>query len=698
MHPCLHSFVYGDEQPLTPTATPSSATAPSFGLFETPKTEPSIFDPPGLWSPATPHTSTPQHGTSQYLAASTPSQRPRSSSSQGKTHSGSGTIDAEIASHVHHLSPNPSLSLPPVEPSRQLTSSPIPSPTNGDGRARTNKSVYNTAEAEKERHHSQGGKSAGSMQTPPPTATSAAKRKAKQEQVANLVRASAAGSKIMASDFAQTRNGKDNDDPSRTSQKHFHQLQFSPDVFDYHPLSGPATAPAYPQHRLFWDPNTSTTSMDMDLGPSNSTYVLNPHQQGSSLDWAHSAVQTEKGHAGSSSTTMFHFGDNVGGSLQHSHTSSFNDTTFSVPQQPISQSFSGTSSQSQESLAVTLPFSGAVDPNVLTSFGGAPSHTIMAPPPSRVGNKSAFIVNGRRIPYQHQQQESRRERELEQARKSRIQKAENLQRSLNTGILEKAETLSTRPSIKRRATDTTLESSGNRYKKHAQSLPKPYKDGNNDENVAHSRRSRSAIMDHSNNRLGVGAGKVRKRTRTAVTLTIDSSGRAQTEIQSIPENTESGSDVDVIKGLDDDSDDESDSSVDSDGGHITSRNTSFSFPQQQPRRRRLGRANEGTLLQLEQSTTASSDLHCTPEATLNGYNLDMRLPFTKGQPRRVFQHQSAYGEEPDSHSKKNLPHEPESEAETVVDLDHEKGNAQHALRKLMKDRVRGEGKIPASPL
>ena len=33
-------------------------------------------------------------------------------------------IETEIATHVHHLSPNPSLSLPPVEPSRQLSSSP----------------------------------------------------------------------------------------------------------------------------------------------------------------------------------------------------------------------------------------------------------------------------------------------------------------------------------------------------------------------------------------------------------------------------------------------------------------------------------------------------------------------------------------------------------------------------------------------
>ncbi|KAI9721208.1 MAG: hypothetical protein M1812_002369 [Candelaria pacifica] len=688
----VQGFVYPDEQPLTPTATPSSATAPSFGLFDTPKTEPSIFDPPSLWGSATPHDSTSQHGTPQYLAVSTPNQRPSSSSSQVRSQSGSGTIDAELASHVHHLSPNPSLSLPPVEPSRQLTSSPIPSPTDGNGGERTVRSAHTNTETERARHHHQSDKSAGSMQTPPPTATSAAKRKAKQEQVANLVRASAAGSTTMASNFTQMRNGKVSRMSFGDGQKPFQNLQFSPDVFDSHPLPGPATAPAYPQHRLFWDPNANMTSMNMDLGPSTSTVGAHPHQQGSSLDWAHSSVQMERGHTGISSTTMFRFGADDQVDLRHSQTSSFNENAFSIPQQPASRSFSIASAKPQKSSAVTMPLSGVVDPNVLTSFAGAPSHTNMAPPASKATKKSISIIDASRIPYQHQQQESRREKELERARKSRKEQVDNLQRSFDTDIHESAQPSRKRPSIKRRATENEIERVGNRPKKHIQSLPKHHNDAINDENVAPFRSSHSSSKYRPSSRLGTSSGSVGQRTRTAVTLTIDSSGRAQTEIQPIAENSESDSDADVVMELDDISDDESDSSLDSDAGNIPSRNASFTFPQEQSRRRKVGLMDGEMLPQLELSTPAFPKSYTSPEATTNKYNPRSGLLSTRRQSQRRHQHQLAYGEGPHSHSNGNLPLEPESEAETVVDLDLEKGNAQDALRKLMKDRVRGQGR------
>ncbi|KAI9701146.1 MAG: hypothetical protein M1836_001815 [Candelina mexicana] len=685
----VQGFVYADEQPLTPTATPSSATAPSFGLFETPKTEPSIFDPPGMWSSTTPHNSTPQHRTPQYLVVSTPSQRPTSSSSQVKTRSGSGAIDAELASHVHHLSPNPSLSLPPVDSSRQLTSSPIPSPTNGNGGDSTIKSVYSDAKYERQRQHKQSNKPAMSMQTPPPTATSAAKRKAKQEQVVNLVKASAAGSKTMASSFKQVRSGKVNRMSFGDGQKPFHNLQFSPDVFDSHPLSGPATAPAYPQHRLFWDPNANMTTMDLGLDSNTSTIGTHPHQQGSGLDWANSPVQIQKDQAGLSSTTMFHFEANARGGLEHKQTSNFDETTFSIPPQPA-RSFSNAASRPHEIAAVAIPLSGAVDPNVLTSFAGDPSHTNMAPPASKVPKKSISVREGSRIPYQHQQQESRREKELERARKSRKQKVDSLQRSLNTGSLESAELLNKGPSVKRRARNTTFESSGNRFRKHTQSLPEHYNDAINDENVAPAVRRRTAMNHRSDSTLGMRSRNAGKRKRTAVTLTIDSSGRAQTEIQSIAENSESGSDADVARGLDSISDDESDSSLDSDVGHIPSRNTSFTFPQKGLTRQRKERLINGNLSQLELSSVASSNSCCTSEAITSGYKLDRRSPSTKRQPQTVRQHHLPYDEGPQSQGNQSLPLESESEAETVVDQDHQKGNAQHALRKLMKDRIRGQ--------
>ena len=96
-------------------------------------------------------------------------------------------------------------------------------------------------------------RSARSMQTPPPTSVSASKqqgqqRKTGQETPRNGSRRLSAPSAAQPSftestPKAQTRTSQVEESPANL---------FSPDVFGYN-FAAPATAPAYPQQKLFWD-------------------------------------------------------------------------------------------------------------------------------------------------------------------------------------------------------------------------------------------------------------------------------------------------------------------------------------------------------------------------------------------------------------------------------------------------------------
>ena len=108
--------------------------------------------------------------------------------------------------------------------------------------------------------------SAGSIQTPPPTSTSASRRKAQQAQTARLGKdqASHNGRRMSSPATAQHDPHLPHNTLTEDSPLQFPNLQFSPDGFSF-PVSGPATAPVYPQHKLFWDPEQSSGIMNVDM-------------------------------------------------------------------------------------------------------------------------------------------------------------------------------------------------------------------------------------------------------------------------------------------------------------------------------------------------------------------------------------------------------------------------------------------------
>lgn len=181
--------------------------------------------------------------------------------------SNAGHIASELASHVHHLSPNPSFPLPPVEPSNQLPSSPgIYSSVSG----RFDDSAKKKVTPRKPKKHLEEAFS-GQTATPPQTASKGSRKLAPKL------------TETMQNDSQNSQYGIDE------SPTHQHGLlQFptsSADLFGY-PMSAPATAPVFTNTKPFWDPDTSMSGIDFGLTADTSTMPhTGSHKVSNSFDW-----------------------------------------------------------------------------------------------------------------------------------------------------------------------------------------------------------------------------------------------------------------------------------------------------------------------------------------------------------------------------------------------------------------------------
>lgn len=251
-------------QPLTPTRTPTSATfLPT--SFETPKLESSFYDPRVTWNTADPYATTPDFlKTPKYMSFTTPSQSPVLGLSRKRPLSGQN-IEDKIAAHVHPQSPNPNPSMTQVPPSRHLSGSPKPSSPSTLMTRSGHPDVDQTpTQAKMNQGIDQGTGSADSMQTPPPTSTSASRRKAQQVQTTKVSSGSTVHVRRLST-LTGPKGKKGGGLPGQVdeSPEQLH-LQFSPDDFAFS-MSGSATVPAYPQHKLFWEPNQGADGMSIDF-------------------------------------------------------------------------------------------------------------------------------------------------------------------------------------------------------------------------------------------------------------------------------------------------------------------------------------------------------------------------------------------------------------------------------------------------
>lgn len=477
--------------------------------------------------------------------------------------------------------------------------------------------------------------SAGSMQTPPPTSTSASRRKAQQAQVARLVKESAdKGRGMTFPSFAQPDHAEAPSSRVEESPQQFQALQFSPEGFGF-PMSGPATAPVYPQHKLFWDSEQGGDTMNMDF----------------SIDDTFTAFGMQK------NLDPFTSAEDFGNAIQFPTSPGFN--------------LLGTSSDNMAAFTSTsthadIPSRTATSVTMarIPSRGHAVNPSLLFSSPSRAAEASSMPPSPQTIqddilkPYALQLRDAQIEMEMQNARRPKRKRGPESGDS---------------PAVKA-ALQTLREDGIDGAKK-----------GDIDELA--SRRTRSRNSSRSKGSRGAGQfplQRQRSRTnlhmsgdrsqahkRTSVTLTIDASGRAKTETRVMDESRPSSR-------MEVDSDDDGKSiSSSSSAGMAMSQPQSFACPRPKQKLPPLGRFTTDPKSHSQKSSYASTKASSSSARTFSDATNQRR-------PSNLFMQSSS------QHSQASYNgvagEEDESEASTVIDSDDNKGDAQFELKKIIRSR------------
>ncbi|RYP73168.1 hypothetical protein DL771_003804 [Monosporascus sp. 5C6A] len=271
-----HSFGDPNAHPPTPKDTPTSSVFPS-PLFEIPKNHQGSFDESasGGWTPrfaeeypvfnSTPGNLGALQGQFLDFSASTqflPSPGHKRSLS-------TEDVAAQLASHVNHLSPNPNLPLPPVDPSRRLLSSSGPLAT-GSCLIEGRRPSFQQGSAKKTCREAV--QDAPTQTATPPSSGSGRSRERKIAP--RLPTETMQDDQVFGQEYVV----------DAAQQQNMANFVTAPaDMFAY-PISGPATAPAFTDSRSFWDADMG--SMDLDFSPTGAdVFQTSNHPPMNSLDW-----------------------------------------------------------------------------------------------------------------------------------------------------------------------------------------------------------------------------------------------------------------------------------------------------------------------------------------------------------------------------------------------------------------------------
>ena len=637
----ISSFSHPGEPP-TPTRTP---TSPNFFLnsFQTPKLGTKFHGPQSPWSPAFHSAISPDLQTPTQLSFTTPTKSP-TRASEFRRPSGGQALETEIASHVQNLSPNLSLPLPPVEPSRQLSSSPNPSSTSESKRRRLNPSEASITPLQTSFDHSATTSTnfAGSMQTPPPTSTSASRRKTEQASVAQQVQDSVEkGRRMSFPNFGRGDGAHGSTSQVEESPQHFPALQFSPEGpegFGF-PTSGSVTAPVYPQHKLFWDPEHGGDIMNIDF-PMDDTF------------------------------TTFGMGMQKISDPFVSTTNHANGIQF-----PTSPAFNLIST-SNEHVATFTTSSHAVTPSrTITSARGKNAGNVVNPSllfssPGRAADVASVPVVSQAIedetlrPYAHQIRDAEIELNMQRARKPKRKRAPETGDSpaVKAALLTLREDQTGRSGIERDHIDDLIEAKAIARSRTRDSYGYTKERVELGSRSAPKRRSRSRLHDA-------------QRKRSSVTLTIDASGRAKTVVA---DETKRAPRHELL--VDGDSGDSESDSSSSSAEMVTSQPQSFAFPSQGNRQQKLGRY----FFKDPKSHSQRSSYASTLGSASTAKALSTQRTSSDSQTQHSSRAYNGAGEL-----------EVESEAETVIDTDDDKGDAQSELKKVLRSRSQKKASKPA---
>lgn len=329
-------------------------------------------------------------------------------------------------------------------------------------------------------------------------------------------------------------------------------LQFSPDLVQF-PSTGPMSAPAMPQSRLFWDQNDAG-QMDVDLPIGSDPFGPTPHKIDHSFNWQSFNTPIPGNQMNSQAFQALHGMSSPGPAPSFANNNLGYDHSNSRPNSFISTS-------------------GGVDPSMLFSFsspGPAASFNI---PPQPVNSKP-----DNRQPYETQLMDSLRERDM--AKKTKSQHSRNSTSSSTTS------SEAVRPGLQRSNTDSGFR----------KSRPSSMESKSSGTAPGFNIPRRSSPLKRQSGGSLLAIPEIR---RPKTRLVIDETGRARTETvpadeeEIIPEVRR-----DPPKNMrkqypglwaEDDSDSESDESA------TLSRTNSFNIPLAQRRSSKHARADSGGL-------------------------------------------------------------------------------------------------------
>jgi hypothetical protein len=274
-----NSIVDASGLPPTPTQTPTSLIF-SGSLFQTPQNNPSSFDD---LSGATPRfaqdisavfNSTParfQGSHAPFVDFSIPN-TPYPPSSAPKRPLSAENIAAKIATHVNHFSSSPNLPLPPVDPSRRLSSSPGPLVTSHNQNLNPEDEGNQSGDCQDrsaKRRRASSEESRTQTATPPPSA-----RKGARKLVPKLHVTTMQNEQEYAQEFVvgTPQNGMPNFVTTPTAM--------------FYPMSAPATAPVFTDSRPFWDSEATLNGMDMDFANAAATMFHDQTRVIGGIDWS----------------------------------------------------------------------------------------------------------------------------------------------------------------------------------------------------------------------------------------------------------------------------------------------------------------------------------------------------------------------------------------------------------------------------
>ncbi|KAF2396419.1 hypothetical protein EJ06DRAFT_524784 [Trichodelitschia bisporula] len=301
--------------------------------------------------------------------------------------------------HVNHFANTQTLPLPPVSPSRRLSSSPDPSKKKGPLSAVK-------AEADSSMDSFQ-------MQTPPPTRDSSSRRDFSQEQAFSTPATAFHGP---VSTPVQNGHTSAQSQAFQTPLQ-YPTLQFSPEVFNLQG-QGPASAPPMQMPRLPWE-----ESPQPNFGAGYVDASHNPFAQSSAMqNWQIHQAQLQAHE-----------------SFQQQSAISLNQTSQATEYWTSGITTEQTSFMQNESFISTT----GVNPNLIFSFS-SPQHTV-DPSSMRQSFTQTTVEAVNRQPYEHQTWESNREREL--AKKARQQQ------NRSASVFMASQTLA-KPALQRSNTDS----------------------------------------------------------------------------------------------------------------------------------------------------------------------------------------------------------------------------------------------------